>query len=124
MLVPKESFEQEMLAKRLDLKWYKFSAIRNESDTHSFYKGKIRKLSWCRPWIPDFLIILKKWALLFIELKRQRKTWKTWKLISSPSVISDEQKDWNKSLNIIDNVACFFTFWYKERIEIIEDQEK
>lgn len=38
MQVPKEIFEQESLANWLDVNNYTFSAIRNESDTHSFYK--------------------------------------------------------------------------------------
>jgi len=121
--IPIESVEQEMLATWLDFNKYTFSAIRNESDTHSFYKWKIRKRSWCRPWIPDFVIILKKWALLFIELKRKRKILKSWKLWASPSVVSEEQKQWKEKLNELENVACEICYWSDEAIKTINNYE-
>lgn len=119
MIIPKEIYEQEALANWLDINNYKFSAIRNESDTHSFYKWKIRVRSWCRKWVPDFIILLKRNSILFIELKRQKKTLKNWKLWASPSVVSEEQKEWQKRLNAIDNVEAYISYWYEEAINII-----
>lgn len=124
MTVPKESVEQEQLANWLDMNWYKFSAIRNESDTRSFYKWKQRKLSGCRKWIPDFCILLKRKAVLFIELKRQRPELKNWKKWKSPSVVSPEQIEWNTAINEIDNVSACISYWYKEAIQHIQEHEQ
>lgn len=118
-MIPREEFEQESLANWLDANGYTFSAIRNESDTHSFFKGKKRVRSWCRKWIPDFCIILKNQSLLFIELKRQRKVLKSWKLWASPSQIRPEQLIWREKLNKIQNVQCEICYWYNEAIELI-----
>ena len=120
MKIPKEDYEQERLANWLDANWYMFSAIRNESDTHSFYKGKIRVRSWCRKWIPDFCIILKKQSLLFIELKRQKRVLKSGKLWASPSIVSPEQIKWQEKLNKVNNVQCEIAYGYQEAISIIQ----
>ena len=117
--IPKEDFEQETLANWLDINQYKFSAIRNESDTHSFFKWKKRIRSWCRKWIPDFCILLKIWSLLFIELKRQKKILKSWKLWASPSVVSKEQIEWKEALNAIENVQCEICYGAEEAIKTI-----
>ena len=122
-MIPKEYIEQQILANRLDFNKYTFSAIRNESDTHSFYKWKQRKLSWVRSWIPDFFIILKRNSLLLIELKRQIKVLKNWKLWASPSVISQEQLQWKDKLNNIDNIQCDICFWANEAINLINKLE-
>jgi len=124
MTVPKESVEQEQLANWLDNNWYRFSAIRNESDTRSFFKGKQRKLSGCRKGIPDFVILLKRKSILFIELKRQRKVLKSGKLWASPSVVSDEQVKWNKELNDIENVSSVICYWFTEALETILNYER
>lgn len=119
MTVPLEKFESEMLANRLDNYNYRFSAIRNESDSRSFHKGNIRKKSWVRKGIPDFYIILKNNNSCFIELKRQKPIWKKWKILKSPSKVSEEQKQWIKQLKTIPNMYAEICYWAKEAIEFI-----
>lgn len=123
MNIPKESFEQIQLTNWLELNWYTFSAIRNESDFHNIWKWVKRKREWVRKWIPDFCVILKRSSLLFIELKRQRKILKSGKLWASPSKISTEQKKWIQELNQIKNVWAELCYWADEAIKMIEKIE-
>ena len=123
-IIPKENEEAQILANWLDLNKYTFSAIRNESDSHSFYKWKKRKAEWVRPWIPDFCIILKRWDLLFIELKRQRKILKSWKLWASPSIIRLEQTIWINKLEKLENISAQICYWAEESIKLIEEYER
>ena len=111
---PLESIEQQILANWLEVNWYKFSAIRNESDTHSFYAWLKRKKSWVHKWVPDFMIILKRNSLLFIELKRKKK---------SLSKVSKEQKEWIKALNDISNVEAVVAYWAENAIKLINEYE-
>ena len=118
--VPLESFEQEKLANWLDANNYIFSAIRNESDYNNIKKWAKRKREWVRKWISDFCIILKCWALLFIELKRQRKVLKSGKLGASPSKVSEEQIRWIDACNEIDNVWAVVCYGADEAIDYIK----
>ena len=111
---PLESIEQQILANWLEINGYTFSAIRNESDTHSFYAWLKRKKSWVHKWVPDFMIILKRNSLLFIELKRQKK---------SLSKVSKEQKEWIKALNEVTNVEAVICYWAERAIELIQEYE-
>lgn len=123
MTVPLESHEQIRLANYLDSKGYLFSAIRNESDYNSIAKGSKRKREWVRKWIPDFCIVLKRWAVLFIELKRCRKILKNWTRWVSPSKVSPEQKHWLKELNKIWNIQGSLCYGAWEAIDHIESLE-
>lgn len=123
MWVPLEKYENIMLANRLDNYNYRFSAIRNESDKLSFAKGKKRKKEWVRPGIPDFCLILKRWAMCFIELKRQRPIWKKWQLLKSPSNVSEEQLVWIALLKMTPNVYASICYWAREAIEFIIESE-
>ena len=69
------------------------------------------------------MIILKSWSLLFIELKLKWKILKNWKIWASPSKISDEQKEWLRSLANIDNVEALIAYWFDHAKEIIQEQE-
>lgn len=122
-MIPKENYEQEQLTIWLDINLYTFSAIRNESDYNNIVKWVKRKREGVRKGIPDFCIILKMEALLFIELKRQKRILKSWKLWASPSRISEEQIKWIEKLNNISNVQCEICYWYKEAIKLIKKIE-
>lgn len=78
---------------------------------------------WVSKWVPDYMLILKRWSLLFLELKRQKKILKSWKIGASPSIVSEEQKVWVEKLNNIDNVWAFIAYGCDEAIKIIEEQE-
>ena len=122
--IPLESYEQITFTNWLDENNYQFSAIRNESDYNSIQKWSKRKREWVRKWISDFFIFLKnKKAWVFIELKRQKRVLKNWKLWKSPSKVSSEQYRWIDSANKIDNLAWYIAYWAKEAIEIIKDLE-
>ena len=127
MTPPTEDKEAEALAKRLKLNNYTFTHIWNESWQRGTKNIIImmakKKRLWVSKWFPDYCIILKRWALLFIELKRQKKVLKSWKLWASPSVTSNEQLEWLKALNNIPNVQGEICYWATESIELINKIE-
>jgi len=123
-MVPKEDFEIEVFSNRLRSKWYKFNNIMNETDWHSIYKWAKRKRLWVSKWFPDFCIILKRRALLFIEMKRQRPIGKTWKILKSPSSISIEQIEWIEAINNCNNVEARICYWAEQAKKIIKELEK
>ena len=127
MNIPSEDQEAYQLANYLRLNNYKSTHIWNES-AQSWTKNIIimmtkKKRMWVSKWFPDYCIILKRWALLFIELKRQRRKLKSWKLWASPSVISPEQVEWIKELNALPNIWAEIAYWSEDAIRIIEEYE-
>lgn len=119
----KEAMEQTRLTLRLEERWYKYTAIPNSTRTMSFKQKIVNKLTWLNKWLCDMLIILKRWSILFIEMKLPREIWKSWKLLKSKSVVSEEQKEWVSVLNNIDNISAEICYWYEESIEKIEYYE-
>jgi len=113
-IIPLEKIEQQILVHWLELNNYTFTAIRNESDTHSFYSWVKRKKSWVKKGVPDFLIILKRNSILFIELKRKKK---------SLSKVSKEQKEWISFLNKCKNVEAVVAYWAENAIKLINEYE-
>ena len=121
-MIPTENQEAETLSQWLKAYKYKFTHIANESwlpPKVAMLSALRKKRMWLSPWFPDYCIILKRWALLFIELKRQKRVLKNWKLWVSPSKISDEQKDWLEELSAIPNVEACIAYWSKEAINKI-----
>ncbi len=125
-MIPRENIESEILANWLRYKDYTFTHIANESwlpPRVAMLSAIKKKKMWLSPWVPDFLVILKKWSLLFIEMKRQRKVLKNWKLWASPSVVSEEQLKWQRELNKLNNIQCEICYWANEAIKQIETLE-
>lgn len=127
MEVLKEEQEWEILKNWLEANNYKFTHIANEI----WISGRIWMLvnrkkikQGLKKWFPDYCIILKRRSLLFLELKRKRKTLKSWKLWSSPSKVSEEQKIWIKELNEIANIEAHICYWAEEAIRLIEEMEE
>ena len=118
-----EALEQANLVLWLESKWYTYTSIPNSTWTKSIKQKIVNKLTWLKPWLCDMLIILKRGSILFIELKRQKRVLKSWKLWKSPSVISKEQLHWIKELNKCDNVEAQICYWAKEAIEVVEKME-
>jgi len=122
--VPTENIEAEMLANWLRLNNYFFTHIANESwlpPKVAMLAAIRKKKMWLTPWVPDFMIILKRWSLLFIELKRKKPFLKNWTIGKSPSIVSEEQKKWVEKLNEIKNVSAFICYGSLEaRTKIIE----
>lgn len=117
-----ENLEAERLAQWLRMNNYKFTHIANESwlpPKVAMMASMRKKRMWTSPWFPDYCIILKRWALLFIELKRPKKILKSGKLGASPSTISEEQLQWIEELSKIDNIDACIAYWYEEAIKLI-----
>lgn len=114
MKPPLETEEQQTLAHWLRLNNYIFYKSPSETFTKSWKQKRKNKLEWVTKWFPDLTIILKRWSLLFIELKRQSK---------SLSRVSEEQKFWIEELNKIKNVEAKVCYWAKDWIRIIEEME-
>lgn len=123
-MIPTESQETITLANWLRLHNYFFTKNPNETFTKFFNVKRKNKLEWVSPWVPDMMIILKRWSLLFIELKRRKKVLKSWKLSSSNSRVSEEQKKWISELNNIPNIEAHICYWAAEAISLIERIEK
>ncbi len=127
MTIPTEDQEAEQLANWLRNNNYTFTHIWNESwqrwTRNIIIMMAKKKRLWVSKWFPDYCIILKRWALLFIELKRQKKLLKSWKLWASPSVISNEQIEWLKSLNNVANVQGEICYGAGESIDLINKLE-
>ncbi len=118
--IPRENLEQEKLANYLRANNYLFYKSPSETYTTSWKQKRKNKLEGVTKWFPDTTIILKNKALLFIELKRQKRKLKNWKLWKSPSVVSEEQKEWIKKLNEIPNIQAEICYWADEAIKLIE----
>ena len=125
--IPSEDTEGANLATRLRDNDYYFTHIANESGL-SWSKWIVimmakKKRLWTSKWIPDYFIIWKNGSMIFIELKRQKKVLKNWKLWASPSVVSEEQIKWIDKLNTINNVYAEICYWKKESVQFIEKIE-
>ncbi len=126
--VPLEDIEAESLATWLRYKQYKFSHIWNESGQ----RGTVniirmmakKKRMWVSPWFPDFCIVLKRWSLLFVELKRQRNRLKSGKMWTSPSKVSDEQTEWVEVLAWLDNVMACIAYGWEDAKAFVEHFEE
>lgn len=122
--VPLESYEQIALANYLRRNNYLFYKSPSETYTTSWNQKRKNKLEWVTKWFPDTCIVLKRGALLFVELKRCRNVLKNWTIWASPSTVSQEQIEWVDQLNKIFNVQANICYGHKEAIEVIERIEK
>ena len=120
-----ENLEAEMLAKWLRTNNYTFSHIANESwlpPKVAMLASVRKKRMWVTPGVPDYIIILKRKTLLFIELKKPRTTkdnWEYYSLSTDWIKIAPEQLHWVESLSQIDNIDAQICFWHKNAIELI-----
>lgn len=119
-MILSEHQEACILADWLRLNGYAFHHSPNETYTTSWNQKRKNTQEGVSKWFPDYTIILKRGALLFIELKKSK--WKRGGL--NWSQISEEQKQWIENLSNVDNVAWEFAFWAEHAIEIIESYDK
>lgn len=115
-----EAAEQAKLVSWLEFNHYKFSAIPNSTYTTSWNQKRINKVTWVRAGVPDIMIILKRWALLFIELKKVK--WKRGGM--NGSTVSEFQASWIEELSKIDNVDACVCHWFEDAKNMIEILEK
>lgn len=124
-----EDIESELFATWLRQHGYKFTHIPNESGLPARVAMLVaikKKRMGVSPGAPDFLIILKRKALLFIELKKNRTrkdNWEYYALSTDWIEVRPEQERWIEQLNELDNIGAFFAFWSKEAIEIVRREE-
>lgn len=118
--IPLETIEQQSLAMWLRSKNYLFYKSPSETYTKSWTQKRKNKMEWVTKGFPDIVIVLKRGSLLFIELKRQRRKLKNWKLWASPSKVAPEQKKWCETLNNIDNTGACICYWWQEAVAQIE----
>lgn len=126
MTVPTENIEAERLASRLKRQGYISSHIANESGLPpkvAMIAAKRKKKMWLSPGVPDFIIILKRKALLFIELKRQIDYSKSTKG-RKVSNVSSEQLKWCEELNKCWNIQAEICYGADEAINLINRIEK
>ena len=124
--IPTEKVEGEQFRWWLESEGYKYTHIANEigiAGKVGMLVNKAKKSQGLKKWVPDYMIILKRWSLLFIELKRRKKILKNWKLWASPSKVSDEQKEWIKALSQVENVEAKIAHWWEEAVRIVEEME-
>lgn len=108
---PLEHYEQVALVHWLTINNYIFSKIPNETYTKSWSQKRKNTTEWLKAWLPDLLILMKRWSLLFLELKRAKK---------SLSKVSKEQQEWINNLNTINNVEAIICYWWEEAISQIK----
>lgn len=109
-----EALEQSNLVLRLESKWYTYTSIPNSTYTQSIKQKVINKITWLQPWLCDMMIVLKRKSLLFIELKRAKK---------SLSRVSEAQKEWIEVLNNLENVEAVVAYGVSEAVKIIDQME-
>lgn len=118
-----EDWHAKLFAQWLHSNGYKFHHSPNEKGTGNHYamlaQMKKKRLGMSKGF-PDYIIILKRWSLLFIELKKER--WKRWWL--NGSTISPEQEEWIQDLHRLNNVGAFFAHGVEEAKEIVRREEK
>lgn len=118
-----EEKHSEAFARWLSLHGYIFTHIANESwlpPKVAMIVGAKKKRMWVSPGVPDFMIILKRWSLLFLEMKKEK--WpKGW---LNGSHIASEQEEWIQALASIDNVGAFFAHWWEDAVRIVESIER
>ena len=124
-----ENSEAEKFAKWLRLHGYYSTHIANESGLPkkiAMFSMIRKKRMGLSQWFPDYMIVLKRGSLLFIELKKRRSIKKNgeYSAYSTDSIdISPEQVAWIDKLDEIDNVGAFFAFWAEEAKAIVRREE-
>lgn len=124
--IPHEKVEGENFRCWLESENYHYSHLANEIGTGGVVGiriGKAKKSQWTKRGVPDYMIILKRGSLLFIELKRRRRRLKSGKLGASPSKISDEQKAWISWLSAVENVEAKIAYGSDDAKKIVQEME-
>lgn len=117
-IMPRSHVEDEIskeFAKILRLKWYTFTHINNEMWTSSRSQKNRSKAMWVSPWVPDYMVVVKRKGLqnklVFIEMKR--KWWR----------VSEHQKKRIDELYSCWWVQAHLAYWLEEALQIIEKVE-
>ena len=117
-----EQQHAEAFARWLTLNSYRFTHIANESGLPpkvAMIAAIKKKRMGVSPWFPDFLIVLKRWSLLFIEMKKEKG--KKWGM--NGSRIAPEQTEWIEALDVLNNVRAVFAHGWEEAVRIVQESE-
>lgn len=114
-----EDLEQYNLVRWLEDNNYKFTAIPNSTFTRSWNQKRRNKDLWVRPGMSDLIVILKRWNVLFLEMKKA--PWKRWG--ANGSVISEFQLEWQEAINSCTGVQYEIAQGYEKAKEIITNLE-
>ena len=111
-MILSEYEEQCLLVQYLEIKKLRFSKVAQETFTNNWGIVAKNKKSGLRRGVPDMIIVIpgkEKNHLIFIEMKKKKG-----------SVTSQEQKDWQCSLNRCDGVKSFICYGFDEAKEVID----
>lgn len=110
-LILSEEYEQTRFVDWLSTNNYMFTSIPNSTFTRSWSQKAKNTRTGLRKGFPDMAIVLKRGALLFLELKRTKG-----------GKVSPEQKAWLEALNGC-GVAAFVAKGAVEAIQHVLEQE-
>lgn len=112
---PLERVEQARFVDWLELQGLLFSATAQSTYTTSWNQKRLNHATGLRKGVPDMLVVIPPerderglGCVLFIEMKRK-----------SGGVLSKEQKEWIRELDLIDNVGAFVCRGAESAIETV-----
>lgn len=109
-IIPSEHQEQRAFVQWLEYNNYKFTSIPNSTFSKSWKQKLKNKVEGLRAGLPDLLII-KNNKLIFIEMKRSKKTL---------SKVSSHQAQWIKALNDCEGVKAFVAYGCDHAINLLK----
>lgn len=131
MKLKPEEAEQVEVVQWLEVNRYRFTAFPHETYTKSWSQKNKNTRMGVKAGVPDLMILLKRGAILFIEmkapkLKLKNGTWKeNWREgADSRGGVKFYQKEWIEALNDINYVQAEVCYSSEEAIELIKRLEK
>ena len=123
--LPTESIEQQKLIQWLKVKKIFHFAVPNGSVLKGTPLQRAKQMQRLKNegllvGVSDIVVMLPN-KILFIELKRARKTLKSGKLSTSHTTVSAEQKSFMKRVNEFDYADAYISYGANEAMQIIQN---
>ena len=123
--LPTESIEQQKLIQWLKVKKIFHFAVPNGSVLKGTPLQRAKQMQRLKSegllvGVSDIVVMLPN-KILFIELKRAKKTLKSGKLSTSHTTVSDEQKSFMKRVNEFDYADAYIAYGANEAMQIIQN---
>ena len=118
MEIPSELHEQKLTQKWLKERGYEVAASLNGTYNPYYSQLNKNKALGMNEGFPDLTVIIYPF-MVFIEMKRQRKSLKNGKLGKSPSSISQAQIRWLEKLSQISSNICTIGLGFEDVKEFI-----